>query len=69
VTCSRVTKGKRKHRQTVQKCATKLSRSPVPTPGRFVAAVLSPGNIVCATGSAIQAGRKTELVLTALHAK
>jgi Glycine rich protein/Abnormal spindle-like microcephaly-assoc'd, ASPM-SPD-2-Hydin len=69
VTCKPVTKGKGKHKKTVQKCSTKLTSSPVKftTAGDLIAAVLSRGDIVYAKGSAVRAGKQTKLLLTPLH--
>ena len=66
VTCKSVTTGKGKHRKTVQKCTTKLTSSPVrfTTAGASIAAVLSRGKIIYATGSAIDSGKRTKLLLS-----
>lgn len=64
-----MTTGKRKHKKTVQKCTTKLTTSPIKftTAGNFIAAVLSRGHVVYATGSATRAGKRTKLLLAPLH--
>jgi hypothetical protein len=69
VTCKPVTKGKGKHKKTTQKCTTKLTSKPVKfkTGGDVSTAVLSRGDIVYATGSAIRAGKNTKLLLTPLR--
>jgi hypothetical protein len=69
VTCKRVTKGKGNHKKTTQKCTTKLTSKPVKfkTAGDVSSAVLSRGDIVYATGSAIRSGRSTRLLLTPLR--
>jgi hypothetical protein len=67
VTCKPVKTGKRKHKKTVKKCATKLTSSPVKftTSRDVIAAVLSRGDVVYARGLASRAGEKTTLLLTA----
>ena len=69
VTCKSVTTGKGKHKKTLQKCATKLTSSPVTftTTRDLAAAVLSRGDIVYATGSAIRLGTRSQLLLRPLH--
>jgi hypothetical protein len=69
VTCKPVTKRKGKHKQTTQKCTTKLTSKPVKfkTAAALSSAVLSRGDIVYATGSAIRAGKNTKLLLTPLR--
>ena len=69
VTCKTVRTGTAKHRKTVQRCTTKLTSSPVKftTAGAVTAAVLTRGNVVYATGSAIHTGKKTKLLLTRRH--
>jgi hypothetical protein len=69
VTCKSVTTGKGKHKKTVQKCTTKLTSSPVKfsSARSVIAVVLSRGDVVYATGSAIRASNKTKLLLTPLH--
>ncbi len=69
VTCKSVTTGKGKHKKTLQKCATRLTSSPVTftTTRALAAAVLSRGDVVYATGSAIRLGTRSQLLLTALH--
>ena len=66
VTCKSVTTGKGKHRKTVQKCATKLTSSPITftTTETRVVAVLSHEHIVYATGVAISSGKQTQLLLS-----
>ncbi len=70
VTCKSVTTGKAKHKKTLQKCATKLTSSPVTftTTRGLAAAVLSRGDVVYATGSAIRLGTRSQLLLRPLHA-
>jgi hypothetical protein len=69
VTCKPVTKGNGKHKKIVQKCSTKLTSSPVKftTAGDRIAAVLSRGGVVYATGSAVRAGKQTKLLLSPLR--
>jgi ribulose-5-phosphate 4-epimerase/fuculose-1-phosphate aldolase len=69
VVCKSATTGNGKHKKTVQKCTTKLTSSPVTvkTTGDVVAAVVSRGDVVYATGSAIRLGKRTKLSLTPLH--
>ena len=69
VTCKSVTTGKGKHKKTLQKCATKLTSSPVTftTTRGLAAAVLSRGDVVYATGSAIRSGTRSQLLLRPLH--
>jgi hypothetical protein len=69
VTCKSVTKGKGKHKKTIQKCNTKLTSSPVKftTSRDLTAAALSRGDVVYATGSAIRTGKNTKLWLIVLH--
>ncbi len=69
VTCKAVTKGKVKHKKTIEKCTTTLTSSPVTitTAGASITAVLSQGKIVYATGSAIGSGKQTKLLLTPRH--
>ena len=65
VTCKSVTTGKGKHKQTVQRCTTKLTSAPVTfTTTASVAAVLSRGGVVYATGSAERSGVNAKLLLT-----
>jgi hypothetical protein len=72
VICKSVTTGtgknnnKNKHKKTVQKCTIKLTSSPVTITitGASIAAVLSRGKIVYATGSAAISGENTKLLLT-----
>jgi hypothetical protein len=69
VTCKSITVGKGKHKRSARKCTTKLTSSPVTitTTGAPVAAVLSRGDVVYATGSAISAGNDTALLLRPRH--
>ena len=69
VTCKSLANGKRKHKKTVQKCVTKLTSSPVTfrSTGARIAAVLSRGKVLYATGSAIYSGKQTKLLLTTPH--
>jgi streptogramin lyase len=66
VTCTPVTTGKGKHKKTVQRCTSKLTSSPVKftTVGTAIAADLSRGKVLYATGSAIDSGRQTRLLLS-----
>ena len=66
VTCKSHTKGTGKHRKIVQKCTTKLMSFPVTitTAGASIAAVLSRGKVLYATGSAIVSGKQIKLLLT-----
>jgi hypothetical protein len=66
VTCKSATTGTGTNRKTVQKCTTKLVSSPVTitTTGASIAAVLSRGRVVYATGSATVSGKHTKLLLT-----
>jgi hypothetical protein len=65
VTCTLLTMGKGKHKKTVQKCTSKLTSSPVKftTAGTAITAALSRGKILYATGSAIDSGKQTKLLL------
>jgi hypothetical protein len=65
VTCKSVTTGKGKYRKTVQKCATKLTSSPITftTTETRVVAVLSREHVVYATGVATSSGKQTQLLL------
>ena len=64
VTCKSVTTGKGAHKKAAQKCTAKLTSSAITSAGARVAAVLSRGKVVYATGSAIVSGKKTQLLLT-----
>ncbi len=66
VTCTPFTTGKGKHKKTVQKCTSMLTSSPVKftTAGTAIAAVLLRGKLLYATGSAIDSGKRTELLLS-----
>jgi hypothetical protein len=66
VTCTPLTTGKGKHKKTVQKCTSKLTSSPVKftTAGTAMTADLSRGKVLYATGSAIDSGRQTRLLLS-----
>jgi hypothetical protein len=68
VTCKPVTTGTGKNKKTIQKCTTELTSAPVTitTTGTSIAAVLSRGKLVYATGSATISGKHTKLLLT-LH--
>jgi hypothetical protein len=66
VTCKAVTTGTGKNKKTVQQCTIKLTSSPITitTAGASIAAVLSRGKVIYATGSATKSGRGTKLLLT-----
>ena len=65
VTCNAVTTDAGKARKTVQQCTTKLMSSPITitTAGASIAAVLSRGKVVYATGSATKSRKQTKLLL------
>jgi N-acetylneuraminic acid mutarotase len=69
VTCVVVATGKRSHVKTVKRCTTKLTSGPVTfTSSKTVAsAVLSRDGTVYATGSEIETGRRTSLLLSPHH--
>ena len=71
VTCTLLTMGKGKHKKTVQKCTSKLTSSPVKftTAGTAITAALSRGKILYATGSAIDSGKQTKLLLLLRHGR
>jgi hypothetical protein len=66
VTCKAVARGEGKHKKTVQDCTAKLTSSPVTftSTGARIKAALSRGKFVYATGSAIKAGKRCQLLLT-----
>jgi hypothetical protein len=68
VTCKSVIVGTGKNTKAIQKCTTELTSAPVTitTTGASIAAVLSRGKVVYATGSATVSGKHTKLLLT-LH--
>jgi hypothetical protein len=69
VTCTTVTKNVKGKKTTSQKCTTKLTSAPaaITTTGASIAAVLSRGKVVYATGSAVVSGKHTKLLLTPRH--
>ena len=66
VICKSVSTGMGKHKKTIQKCTTKLTSSPITitATGGAMSAALSRGKVVYATGSAVNSGRQTKLLLT-----
>ena len=66
VSCAPVTTGKGKHKKTVKKCTTKLVVGPVTfrEEGATISAVLTRGSVVYATGSALESGKHSRLLLS-----
>jgi hypothetical protein len=66
VMCKSTVTGKGKHKKTVQKCTTEMKSSPVKftTAGAAIAAVLSRGKVIYATGSAVASRGTSELLMT-----